>query len=282
MNPDERDDELLQEYLSGDSALSRLYRRGAGEQPSAQLDARIRGEARRAVQHERRVVHGPFSRHWMVPTSLAAVFVLSVSVVLLMPEPVHEPGVALDEADGMSVGGKERSRDATMEKSGAQAPAAAAPAAEAEQRREQAVGAGQRDAPGRSAATALRQAPAVPRADSEPGEAAGTKRKAESALGKSIPSDHAETPAPAAAAGNVAAPPVVESSVAPAPEPRPMPAASVREDPRAWLEFIAALLDGHDQAGAKSNLRAFRARYPDFPLSAGLAELAASLDAERP
>ena len=96
MSPEERDDEMLREYLEGDSALSRLYRRDAREQPDARLDARIRARARDAVARSRAVAHSPFARHWMVPTSLAAVFVLSVSVVLMMPEPAMEPDGEID------------------------------------------------------------------------------------------------------------------------------------------------------------------------------------------
>ena len=91
MSPEERDDELLQEYLEGDSALSRLYRRGVGEQPGTDLDARIRAHAHDDLARDRRVAHSPFARNWMVPTSLAAVLVLSVSVVVLTPEPVEVP-----------------------------------------------------------------------------------------------------------------------------------------------------------------------------------------------
>jgi hypothetical protein len=42
------------------------------------------------------------------------------------------------------------------------------------------------------------------------------------------------------------------------------------------------LLKNQKAQAAKNNLRAFRARYPDFPLPATLMPLAASLDAERP
>ena len=96
MNPEDRDEEMLREFLEGDSPLSRLYRRDAREQPSAQLDAAILAEARRSLAPKSRVAHGPFARHWVVPTSLAAVLVLSVSIVLLMPDPDHQLGVDFD------------------------------------------------------------------------------------------------------------------------------------------------------------------------------------------
>jgi hypothetical protein len=61
-----------------------------------------------------------------------------------------------------------------------------------------------------------------------------------------------------------------------------MPADTVQADPAAWLRFMESLLKEQNSQAARSNLRAFRARYPDFPLPAALMPLAASLDAERP
>ncbi len=63
MNPEERDEEMLREFLEGDSPLSRLYRRDAHEEPNAQLDATIRAEARRNLARTRRMAHSPFARH---------------------------------------------------------------------------------------------------------------------------------------------------------------------------------------------------------------------------
>ena len=112
MSPQERDDKLLQEYLAGDSALSRLYRDRATEQPDARLDATIRARAHAAVARDARVAHSPFAHNWIVPTSLAAVLVLSVSVVVLMPEPVDVPkreeaGAAAQAAAGAKSDGRQ-------------------------------------------------------------------------------------------------------------------------------------------------------------------------------
>jgi hypothetical protein len=41
------------------------------------------------------------------------------------------------------------------------------------------------------------------------------------------------------------------------------------------LRFIEALLNEENLQGAKSNLRAFRDRYPDYPLPANLVPLTA-------
>jgi len=101
-------DRSLDEYLRGDSPVSRAYREEAQELPPAHLDARILAEASRAGAAPKRVAKSPFSSNWMVPASLAAVLVLAVSVVALLqveparfdyapeytaePKPAAEPG----------------------------------------------------------------------------------------------------------------------------------------------------------------------------------------------
>lgn len=266
MNPDERDDELLQEYLEGDSELSRLYRHGAHEKPDPHLDARILGEARRAASHKGRVVHSPFSRHWLVPTSLAAVFVLSVSVVLLLPDPIGEPGVVIDEAETIAPSRGRMVGDAPGERADTQpAPASTS-------------------APGADVVP-LQSPSAKQRANDMPGKSS-EKSQAQAAARKRTADDDAESLAApgvgASDAENALPPPALESAQEPGLAPRPMPNASVQDNPAAWLRFIQALLDEQNQAAAKSNLRAFRARYPDFPLPASLDDLAASLDAQPP
>jgi len=68
--------------LERDPRLEKAYRAGAHEEPPAHLDAAIRAAARRAVGA------GPVGamrfRNWSVPLSLAAVVVLSVTVVTMM------------------------------------------------------------------------------------------------------------------------------------------------------------------------------------------------------
>jgi len=237
MNPEERDEEMLREFLEGDSELSRLYRRDAHEEPTAQLDKTILAEARRNLARTRRVAHSPFARHWVVPTSLAAVLVLSVSVVLLTPDPARQPGV---EIDGV-----------------AETPAAAGSLA---------------DAP------------------DEPVKKSGEKRERKAARFENVPSSEQQPrPGPATGAGiaeEAAAPSASRASperlAEPLPGPHAMPADTVQADPAAWLRFIESLLKERNPQAARSNLRAFRTRYPNFPLPAALTPLAASLDAERP
>ena len=87
-----KDDRLLDEYLRGDSALSRAYRETGREEPPAHLDAAILAQARAATVPRR----GGKPR-WFMPLSLAATVVLSVGVVLLLsregvtPVPMETP-----------------------------------------------------------------------------------------------------------------------------------------------------------------------------------------------
>ncbi len=77
-------DQELDHYLSGKSRLSRAYREADGPRPDEGLDQFILTAAKRHAGVERRIAHSPFSRSWMIPTSLAAVVVLCVSLVALM------------------------------------------------------------------------------------------------------------------------------------------------------------------------------------------------------
>jgi len=275
MSPEERDDELFQEYLEGDSALSRLYRQGGDEQPGAHLDARIRARAHDAVAPDKRVAHSPFAHNWMVPTSLAAVLMLSVSVVVLMPEPVEVPGPAGDRSANGSpetVMSRELPDKAADTEQQPAAESAVAPA-QAAKRRKQSSDDGTGDdgtgAAGGRAAEFARDARQPAKADDE---APGEERKEAAPRVQSPSIDDAQS--------SPWAPAALESASQAAPPPGPMPASAVRDDPRAWLRFIESLLDEQKLEGAKANLRAFRGRYPDYPLPASLVPLAASLGME--
>ena len=82
----ERDD-----ILAGYDDLVRQYREGAIDTSPGDLDEVLLAESRRALGAQLRgprlrLLSTPFSaRHWGVPLSLAAVLVVSVSVVTIMP-----------------------------------------------------------------------------------------------------------------------------------------------------------------------------------------------------
>lgn len=86
-----KDDRLLDEYLRGDSPLSRAYRETGREEPPAHVDAAILAQAKAAVGARRS------KPRWFMPLSLAATVVLSIGVVLLLsregvtPVPMETP-----------------------------------------------------------------------------------------------------------------------------------------------------------------------------------------------
>lgn len=90
-------DKEFEDYLKRDHALSEAYRKQqGGDGPSADIDAAILAEARKAVGAGPRKGGGfnPFGGHWMVPASLAAVLVLSISTVLFMRQGPFEQGMS--------------------------------------------------------------------------------------------------------------------------------------------------------------------------------------------
>jgi hypothetical protein len=81
------------DWTEHDAKLAALYRTAALDEPRPALDHAIRAAARRAVASKPRVAGLPFSRSWRVPLSIAAVVLLSVSLVTVMRE--EAPEVAL-------------------------------------------------------------------------------------------------------------------------------------------------------------------------------------------
>jgi hypothetical protein len=67
----------------GAPQLSELYRAAPAENPPERLDAAIQAAARRAVGARPRAAGGALLRAWRVPLSIAAVLVMSVSMVTL-------------------------------------------------------------------------------------------------------------------------------------------------------------------------------------------------------
>lgn len=91
-----------------DAKLAALYRTAAREEPPPALDDAIRAAARRAVGSRPQRVITPFIRSWRVPLSIAAVMVLTVSLVTVMreeaPETMWSPGGLPGEADHKRAG----------------------------------------------------------------------------------------------------------------------------------------------------------------------------------
>jgi len=98
MNGD--DDKLLDQYLSGDSELSRCYRDASGDEgPPEAIDERLRAAARREAKAGPRLFT-IFPAAWTRPLAAAAVIVLAVGVVLQMVDVQNEVTV---EDEGANV-----------------------------------------------------------------------------------------------------------------------------------------------------------------------------------
>jgi len=76
--------------IERDSKLSTLYPLAGSDGPPPALDAAIRAAAHRAIGARPRLAGSPFSRSWRVPLSIAALIVVSASLVILMREEAPE------------------------------------------------------------------------------------------------------------------------------------------------------------------------------------------------
>jgi hypothetical protein len=218
-----------------DPRVSAHYRSLGDEQPPEALDAAILAASRRAVGAGPR--RSPM-RRWALPVSIAAVVVLTMSVVVRIeverpelekaaPVPVTPQVLeqkAMPRADQNEAG--------SLEKRAVES--AAQPKAKASA------------APERPAAAARQFVPEPPPA----GAPASAESAAQSNLGG------AGARAPASAAPAPAAPAASEAQSA----------GKTVESPRAWLERIARLRrEGHVKE-ADESLAEFRKRYPDYEI----------------
>ncbi len=76
-------DQILDDYLQGDSELSTAYDKTEKVNVPEYLDRNILAAANAAVKtkQDTKVAYSPFTRHWSVPASLAAVLVVCVGLV---------------------------------------------------------------------------------------------------------------------------------------------------------------------------------------------------------
>ncbi|MEE9551722.1 MAG: hypothetical protein V3V89_01635, partial [Gammaproteobacteria bacterium] len=77
----DKKDQVLEEYLGGNTGISRQYHAEASAQPAKHLDETILAASRKAVTAKPRLAYSPFSSNWYVPASVAAVVVLCVGLV---------------------------------------------------------------------------------------------------------------------------------------------------------------------------------------------------------
>ncbi|MCK5497822.1 MAG: hypothetical protein KAI77_01405, partial [Gammaproteobacteria bacterium] len=78
-----QEDQNLEDYLQGDSPLSKAYRAEEKAQPPVHLDKVIVAASNEAIRSEQtsNIAYSPFARTWYVPASMGAVLVLCVGLV---------------------------------------------------------------------------------------------------------------------------------------------------------------------------------------------------------
>lgn len=301
-------DELRNGNPKADPGLARLYREAAQEEPPAHLDAAILAAAHRDIGVRPWATGSAWLRSWRLPVSIAAVVLLSVSLVTLM----------FDEGGDRLTAPPRRTPDspakASVDRESAPLPAQpaetippatkAAPAMGTVETRQGAREA--QPAESSSAKEAKRAEPvATPGAAPQPFPAApqaamAERRETESKpaplrdMAPQPPAAAMDSPAPAgkSAADLARAPAVGEETpraAAPAPlmrnraapeaaasvaRPAPQKSALIREyenrTPEKWLEKIAELRRDGKTAEADEMLAEFKKRFPEHPLPAAL------------
>jgi hypothetical protein len=81
-------DKQYENYLAGRSDISQRYQKAQADGPTRQTDDAILAAARREVGSKPRSA-SPFGYRWIVPASLAAVLVLTVSIFMLQPPSIE-------------------------------------------------------------------------------------------------------------------------------------------------------------------------------------------------
>lgn len=292
VNDDNRDDTLAR-----DPRLARLLEVAGGEEPPASLDAAILAAARREVHTRPQVVEtggggetgAPVraKRNWYVPVSIAAVLILSVSLVTLVHEekgdelaqPPRTAGapskssapVAATEVPATAPAEKRDAmlRDVAPTKPNGTGGFSAAP--ERERRPEPFPAASEREAPAPVSAPALGAAPATITAQpSRDAVEAGVRSEAGRNATRSPMQE-----APAVATASIAPPPAAKTAPASAAKPalRPLEKRAQvwrgleEQPPEKWLDRLAELKRDGRQADADELLAEFRRRFPNHPAS---------------
>ena len=274
-----------------DPRLDVLYRDASREAPPSHLDAAILAAARREVGARPRALSA--LRRWRVPVSIAAVVVLSMSLVTLVKE---------EEGYGPLLGDARSPAEAPAARMAQSLEQPAEPAKAPEARKRAAVSAPEelslrRDEAAAMAEAETRRAAAQARSSTAPG--AGPETGAAppaAAIGGMFSYQLQESPPrPAADAPQRQAPIGVRgSSTDPAPPlaaPKPMPMEKrmqaerakpladkrppvwhglEQEPPQKWLERLADLRKQGRTGEANELLAELKRRFPDHPLPSGL------------
>lgn len=259
-----------------DARLTALYRAVAGEEPPPALDDSIRAAARRAVSSRPRVAGLPFSHSWRVPLSIAAVVLLSVSLVTVMRE--EAPETALPSRAALPRGEMDHRQAAPAVDAGESAtttPKNLVPYAQRSDRvglkpplQSQSPGIGIRgNTVSPESVTGLRKEMA---GVDQMGAGAVAEGKVQS-KSEPVSAERANEPSRA----RVKAAPAVQPSALP-PAAQMAGVIQPRADlpPDKWLERIEELRKQGKLGEAKTSLMEFRKRYPGYELPASLKDWA--------
>jgi hypothetical protein len=228
--------------------ISRAYRMAAREEPSPEMDEAIHAAALRAAGSRPRLRARPPLRRWGLPIAIAATIVVGVSVAFLVSDPRDTMISPMAEAPTTQL---------------REAPQAAPPASEDLARKE-----GAAREPMSAGGTAREARPTRERTTRDE-IAARREPQAESAASTAVaPGEAADSPRAAAPAEA----PIEGQGVRKA-----APSARVQTDqegeapsPEVWLQRIREMRSKGEIAQGEESLRAFRRRYPDYPLPADL------------
>lgn len=298
MSEDASRDRELEQILVDSAALRRGYRTASQEEPPVALDAAIRAAARRETRTRPRPVGSAFGTSWRIPTSIAAVVVLSVTVTVMVAQRREHLPLASEQSAPAPAVGAEPVRD--------QAATAAAAGALKEEKAD--VGAG------KAALQARRQAVRPPASAEAPPDAPVSKLERSETRGVASPiaptavevqreplpvqaeaeqkAPSSPTAPPASASANAATParfapavgpagaaatadetisarPLAKKQELPKPAEADPSAAAWEKDPRAWLAHVEELRAAGHTEDAQASFLAFRSRYPDYRLPPG-------------
>lgn len=246
-----------------DPRLDRVYHAAGGEVPPTHLDAAILAAAHREVSSRPRSLPATL-RRWRVPVSIAAVVVLSVSLVTLIRE--EGGGDLMPVTPGVAPAS--RAREATpkpaqtdAEKLVAQPPtAASAPPRPAPQR----------DDAGDPVEKARRRAPAATARPAPRLEQDVVSAGAASSAGESFPPTATAPVEPPQRARVEARARKNEQSAAGRPDTATLLKAYESQPPEKWLEKIAELKRGGWTTEVAEMLTEFKRRFPGYPVPPGL------------
>ena len=277
-----------------DSRLDRLYHEGGRESPPAHLDAAILAAARRAIGAGPRPLLPKLGR-WRVPMAIAAVVVLSVSLVTLVREETDERRIEIPPPSRTQPTEPQARRDpaeAAQPQPRAVAPLPALPerregiggsrAADATgkladgARREEAMpqagpGAGAPGSGDKVGARRFRDAPPQAREDAFAIQAPEAAEKGGTADAGRLSSERLPAPKSERAAPEPPRAGALTRSPQAAPSaPRGLPAWHELEQapPQKWVERIEELRRQERIAEAEAVLAELKRRFPDYPLAA--------------